>query len=79
MAWASILLEASMGPSSSRGRTIGQGNLVDAKAMLKNAGKTMAASQSRVFHLRSLFFSEVFINGVWLVLGAAVGIENATA
>ena len=31
-------MEASMGPRSSRGRIIGQGNLVEAKAALKKAG-----------------------------------------
>ena len=55
---------------SSSGRIIGQGNLVEAKAMLKKAGKAMAASQSIVFHLSSFVFSAclisfVFLGGCW--------------
>lgn len=46
---------------SSSGKTIGHGNLVEAKAMLKKAGNTIAASQSRVFHFRRFFLPEFFI------------------
>ena len=53
-----------MGPMSSRGRIIGQGNLVEAKAMLKKAGNVIAASQRMVFHFRSFFLSLFFI--FWL-------------
>ena len=38
-----------------------QGNFVLAKAILKQAGKAIAASQRRVFHFKSLPLSEVFI------------------
>ena len=61
MARESILLEASMGPKRSSGRIIGHGNLVEAKAMLKKAGDTMAMSQRMVFHFKRFFFSELFI------------------
>ena len=61
MARESILLEASMGPKRSRGRSIGHGNLVEAKAMLKKAGDTMAMSQRMVFHFKRFFFSAFFI------------------
>ena len=61
MAWASILLENNIGPRSSSGTIIGQGNLVEAKAMLKKAGNTIAASQSMVFHFNRFFFSMLFI------------------
>ena len=50
-----------MGPMSSRGRIIGQGNFAEAKAMLKKAGKAIATSQSMVFHFSKFFFSTVFI------------------
>ena len=50
-----------MGPISSRGRIIGQGNFAEAKAMLKKAGKTIATSQRIVFHFSRFFFSEFFI------------------
>ena len=65
IAWISILLEASIGPMSSSGRTIGQGNLVDANAMLKNAGNTIATSQRMVFHFKRLFLSVFFISQVF--------------
>ena len=54
-------MEASMGPMSNRGRIIGQGNLVEAKAKLKNAGKTIAAIQRMVFHFRRFFLSAFFV------------------
>jgi hypothetical protein len=57
----SILLEASMKPMRSRGRISGQGNLVEAKAMLKKAGNAIAAIQRRVFHFSRFFFSEFVI------------------
>lgn len=57
----SILFEASMGPRRIRGRMIGQGNLVEAKAMLKKAGNTIAVSQRMVFHFNRCFFPEFFI------------------
>ena len=60
----SILLEASMGPMRIRGRIIGHGNLVEAKAMLKKAGNTIAMSQRMVFHFKRFFFSEFFISYV---------------
>lgn len=53
-----------MGPMSSRGRINGQGNLVEAKAMLKKAGKTMAASHRIVFHFSRFLFSEFVITHV---------------
>ena len=55
------MLETSMGPMSSNGRIIGHGNLVEAKAMLKKAGNTIAASQRMVFHFSRFFLSEFFI------------------
>lgn len=61
MAWLRILLEASIGPMSSKGTIICQGNLVEAKAILKRAGKTIAVSQRMVFHLSRFFFSVFFI------------------
>src|SRR5687768_17211050 len=61
MARESILLEANMGPMRIMGRIIGQGNLVEAKAMLKKAGNTIATSQRMVFHFKRFFFSEFFI------------------
>jgi hypothetical protein len=54
-----------MGPMSSRGRIICQGNLVEAKAMLKKAGNAIAVSQRMVFHFRR----EVFVVGVFHTLG----------
>ena len=60
-----ILLEASMGPISSNGSNIGQGNFVEAKAMLKKAGSAMAASQRMVFHFSRCFFSAHFMGCVW--------------
>jgi hypothetical protein len=53
-----------MKPKKSRGTTIGQGNLVEAKAMLRNAGNTIAASQRIVFHFNRFFLSEFFIGYV---------------
>jgi hypothetical protein len=50
-----------MGPKRSSGRIIGHGNLVEAKAMLKKAGDTMAMSQRMVFHFNRFFFSAFFI------------------
>ena len=50
-----------MGPMSSSGRIIGQGNLAEANAMLKKAGNAMATSQRIVFHLSMFFLSEFFI------------------
>ena len=50
MARVSILLEASMGPMSTKGQITCQGNLAEAKAMLKKAGVTIAKSQRIVFH-----------------------------
>src|SRR5262245_37825695 len=44
-----------------------QGNLVDAKAKLSAAGKTIANSQRIVFHFSRFFFSESFIGRVSLV------------
>jgi hypothetical protein len=61
IAWVSILLEASMGPMSTRGRIIGQGHLVAAKARLKKAGKTIAAIQRIVFHFTRFFLSELLV------------------
>jgi hypothetical protein len=61
IAWLSILLEYNIGPMSSRGIIIGQGNLAEAKAMLKKAGDTIAKSQRMVFHFSMYFFSEFFI------------------
>ena len=46
-----------MGPMSSSGRIIGQGNLAEAKAMLKKAGNAIATSQRMVFHFSRFFFS----------------------
>lgn len=69
MARASIRFEASIGPRSSRGRTRGQGNEVAAKARLKKAGNTIAASQSIVFHFSRFFFAGVFMGGGrWKIL-----------
>ena len=53
-----------MCPRRIRGRMIGHGNFVEAKAMLKKAGNTMAMSQRMVFHFKRFFFSEFFIRGV---------------
>ena len=64
MAWASILLEPSIGPMSSSGKIIGQGNLEEARARWKKAGRIIAAIQSSVFHFRSFFWSEFFIGYV---------------
>ena len=50
-----------MGPMSNRGRIMGQGNLVEAKARLKKAGETIATIQRMVFHFRRFFFSAFFI------------------
>ncbi len=50
-----------MGPMSSRGRIIGQGNFAEAKATLKTAGKAIATSQTIVFHFSRFFFSTFFI------------------
>ena len=61
MAWVSILLETNIGPMSSKGTIICQGNLVEAKAMLKKAGSAIAASQRMVFHLSRFFFSVFFM------------------
>jgi hypothetical protein len=58
-----------MGPMSSSGRIIGQGNLVEAKAMLKKAGNTIAAIQRMVFHFSRFFFSEFFIRYGTLQMG----------
>ena len=65
IAWVSILLETSIGPISSSGRIIGQGNLVEAKAMLRQAGNAIAASQRIVFHFSRLFFSVFFISYIF--------------
>ena len=60
-----------MGPMSSRGRIIGQGNLAEAKAMLKKAGNAIATSHRMVFHFSRFFFSTFFIQlrflPLWLV------------
>ena len=40
---------------------IGHGNLVDAKAMLKNPGNTIAVTHMIVFHISSLLFSVLVI------------------
>ena len=61
MAWLSILLDANMGPMSSKGTMTCHGNLVAANARLKQAGKAIAASQRIVFHFKRLFLSEFFI------------------
>jgi len=61
IAWASILFDANIGPSSRNGTVICQGNRVDSNAMLKIAGKTIAASHSIVFHFRKVLLSEGFI------------------
>ena len=61
MAWVSILLETNIGPMSSKGTIICQGNLVEANAMLKKAGNTIAVSQRMVFHLSRFFFSVFFM------------------
>jgi hypothetical protein len=50
-----------MGPMSSRGTIIGQGNFAEAKAMLKKAGNAIATSQRTVFHFSKFFFSTFFI------------------
>ena len=72
------MLDASIGPISSSGRTIGHGNFVDAKAMLKKVGNAIAASQRMVFHLKRFFFVRFFI---FLVVGLFVGLvrEAVTA
>ena len=59
--WVVRKIEYNIGPMSSKGRTIGQGNLVEERAMLKKAGRTMAVSQRIVFHLRKDFLSPLFI------------------
>jgi hypothetical protein len=61
IAWVSILLETSMGPISKNGRMSGQGNLVEAKAMLDTAGKAIAASQRMVFHFNMFCLFAFFI------------------
>jgi hypothetical protein len=50
-----------MGPNRRNGTIIGHGNFVEAKAMLKKAGNTIAMIQSIVFHFRTFFFSAPFI------------------
>jgi hypothetical protein len=54
---------------SNSGRTIGQGNLVEANATLKNAGKTIATSQRMVFHFKRCFLSVFFISCVLAKIG----------
>jgi hypothetical protein len=54
-------LEARRHPKSKKGTIICQGNLVDARARLRTAGKTIATSQRAVFHFRRLFLSEYFM------------------
>ena len=68
MAWLISLLENSIGPMSSRGTIICQGNLVEANAMLKKAGNTIARSQRMVFHFTEFFLSVFFIRFVFLVV-----------
>ena len=63
IAWLSILFDASMGPNSRSGRFIGQGNLVEAWAMLNTAGETIAKSQRMVFQVTSFFLSSFVIGG----------------
>jgi len=67
-AWESILLEASIGPRSSSGTTICQGNLVAANATLKKAGNTIARSQRMVFHFSTWFLLDVFTSHVFPTL-----------
>lgn len=50
MALASMLFDASNAPRSRHGMMTGQGNLVEAKAMWKMPGRTIAMTQRRVFH-----------------------------
>ena len=76
IAWLSILLEISIGPMSSRGRIIGQGNLAEAKAMLKKAGNAIATSQRMVFHFSRFLFSEFFIRIRFLPLWLAGSMER---
>ena len=73
IAWASILFEASIGPRSSSGTSTGHGNFVAANAMLKTAGKTIAASHRIVFHFNRFLFSTLFMGYeffgcIWLSL-----------
>ena len=61
MALVSMLFEARRAPSSRHGMMTGQGNLVEAKAIWKKPGRTIAATQRSVFHFSMCFRSEVVI------------------
>ena len=69
IAWVIILLEANIGPMSSSGGIICQGNLVEANAMLRKVGNTIARSQRMVFHFSRCFFSVLFMSCVLFGFG----------
>lgn len=58
IAFASRLFEANIVPKSNIGRITGHGNLVDAKAMLRMAGKIIATSHRIELVMRSFFFPD---------------------
>ena len=73
-----MLLEYSIGPKSTRGTIIGQGNLALDKAVLKKAGKAIARSQRIVFHFSRFFFSELlFIQLTFLRSGWVGSIDGS--
>ena len=51
--------DAIRNPSNKNGMMTGQGNLVDAKAMLQTPGSTIAANQRMEFHISIFFFSDL--------------------
>ena len=79
IALLNILLEASIGPTSNKGRIIGQGNFAEAKAMLKKAGNAIARSQRIVLHFSKCFFSALFIRLPFLLFGRVGYLSNYTS
>ena len=67
IALVSILLEASIGPMSNKGRITGHGNLEEARAKCKSTGKPIAVSQRIVLVFTSLLFCDV-VMGVFVSL-----------
>ena len=59
IALVSILLEASIGPMSNKGRITGHGNLEEASVKCRTTGNPIAASQSMVLVFTSLLFCDV--------------------
>lgn len=79
IALLNILLEASIGPTSNKGRIIGQGNFAEAKAMLKKAGNAIARSQRIVLHFSKCFFSALSICLPFLLFGRVGYLSNYTS